>query len=217
MIQWTRRQPPLSQIAIGLCLLCYSHLTWATPPVLLVLGDSLSAAHGLALEQGWVALLQQRLTEHWPTPIQVVNASVSGETTAGGVTRLPALLARYQPRWVIIELGANDGLRGLAPSQMSQHLQQLVTLSQAADAQVLMISVRMPPNYGTAYARQFSTVFRDLATQLQIAWVPQLLAGVADDWDLMQADGLHPTAAAQPLMLENVWPQLVPLLQQGDQ
>jgi acyl-CoA thioesterase-1 len=189
---------------ILLCLLCWSTLGQAQAPVILVLGDSLSAAYGIAPEQGWVALLRQRLAaENYPH--QVVNASISGATSSGGVSRLPDLLEQHQPSLVIIALGGNDGLRGFPPQQLQDNLSRLVTLAQDAKAKVLLCGVRIPPNYGQVYTQRFSAVFAAVAEQHHIALVPKLLADVADDLDFMQADGLHPAAEAQEKVLDNVW------------
>ena len=186
---------------------------FASPPQILVLGDSLSAGYGVPLGRGWVDLLQQRLRERG-YPHAVFNASVSGDTTAGGVTRLPSLLEQRKPQVVIIELGANDGLRGFGFDQIRANLQRLIQLARASGSQVLLVGVRLPPNYGAAYVERFQAIFRELSNQEQIALVPYLLAGVAEDWDLMQTDGLHPSAEAQPQLLENVWPHLEPLVQE---
>ncbi len=186
----------------------------ARAPTLLVLGDSLSAGFGTALDQGWVSLLKQRIAERG-LPHVVINASISGETTAGGLSRLPALLAEHQPALVIIELGANDGLRGFPPKQIAAALTALTEQVQAAGARVMLVGVRLPPNYGNAYAEQFQAVYGQVAEATGAALVPRLLAGVAEDRGLMQSDGLHPTAAAQPKLLENVWPVLLPLLEQS--
>lgn len=183
----------------------------AAPPRVLVLGDSLSASFGTSLDQGWVSLLKQRIDAEG-LPHQVVNASISGDTTAGGRSRLPALLAEHTPSVVVIELGANDGLRGFPPKRIAGALTALVEQAQAADARVLVVGVRLPPNYGSAYAEQFQQLYVEVAEDTGAALVPRLLAGVAEDRDLMLADGLHPTAAAQPQLLENVWAQLLPLL-----
>lgn len=185
----------------------------ARSPTLLVLGDSLSAGFGTALDQGWVSLLKQRIAEQG-LPHEVINASISGDTTAGGLSRLPSLLAEHQPAVVIIELGANDGLRGFPPKQIAAALTALTEQAQAAGARVLLAGLRLPPNYGSAYADQFQAVYGQVAAATGAALVPRLLAGVAEDRGLMQADGLHPTAAAQPRLLDNVWPVLLPLLEQ---
>jgi len=185
----------------------------ARSPTLLVLGDSLSAGFGTALDQGWVSLLKQRIAEQG-LPHEVINASISGDTTAGGLSRLPSLLAEHQPAVVIIELGANDGLRGFPPKQIAAALTALTEQAQAAGARVLLAGLRLPPNYGSAYADQFQAVYSEVAAATGAALVPRLLAGVAEDRGQMQADGLHPTAAAQPRLLDNVWPVLLPLLEQ---
>ncbi|WP_058558069.1 arylesterase [Thiohalocapsa sp. ML1] len=183
----------------------------APAPRLLVLGDSLSAAFGTALDQGWVSLLKARIAEAG-LPHTVVNASISGDTTAGGLSRLPALLKEHRPAVVVIELGANDGLRGFPPKQIAAVLTALVEQSQQAGARVLLAGVRLPPNYGSGYAEQFQALYLEVAQATGAALVPRLLAGVSDRRELMQPDGLHPTAAAQPKMLDNVWPGLLPLL-----
>lgn len=179
---------------------------------MLVLGDSLSAAYGLDREAGWVSLLAARLRALSPEA-RVVNASVSGETTAGGLSRLPALLDTHQPQVVIIELGANDGLRGFDPALIRDRLARLIETARARGAEVLLLGVRLPPNYGAAYTQGFQAIFQALAETHGVALVPTMLAGIAEDRQLMQADGLHPIAAAQPQILANIWPRLEPLLQ----
>jgi len=180
-------------------------------PVLLVLGDSLSAAYGLDREAGWVSLLEARLGELSPE-VRVVNASVSGETTAGGLSRLPALLDSHQPALVIIELGANDGLRGFEPALIRDRLAALIQAARAEGAEVLLLGVPLPPNYGAVYTQGFQAVFQELAATHGVALVPDILAGIAENRQLMQADGLHPSAEAQPRLLANLWPRLAPLL-----
>jgi len=178
---------------------------------LLVLGDSLSAGYGIDPRQGWVNLLQQRLDQaggQW----RVVNASISGDTTAGGLARLPSLLKRHRPHLVVIELGSNDGLRGLTFKQLRANLHQMIQDAQAAGATVLLIGARIPPNYGEIYAKAFHQVFHEVARAETVPLVPFLLDGVAQDRALMQADGYHPTAEAQPRLLANVWPLLHPML-----
>jgi acyl-CoA thioesterase-1 len=142
----------------------------------------------------------------------VINASISGETTAGGLTRLPALLTTHQPQVVIIALGANDGLRGFSLADIGERLVQLIDTARDAGASVVLVGVRLPPNYGAVYGEGFQRLFAEVAAQTQVALVPRLLAGVAERWELMQSDGLHPTAAAQPLMLDNLWPVLQEVL-----
>lgn len=186
----------------------------AKDPLILVLGDSLSAEYGLARGQGWVALLQQRLEKSLPQA-RVVNASVSGDTSAGGRARLPGLLARHQPTVVVIELGANDALRGLPLQSTQANLQAMVQASQAAGAKVLLLGMQVPPNYGSAYGRDFAAVFPAVARQNKTALLPFLLAGIADAPDALawfQSDRIHPTAKAHPRILDNVWPHLQPLL-----
>ncbi len=183
----------------------------AEPPVLLVLGDSLSAAYGIPAEQGWVSLLQRRLAERG-FPHRVVNASISGDTTSGGLSRLPATLERYRPALVILELGANDGLRGQPPMAMANNLGRMIELSRQAGARVLLAEMRVPPNYGPLYAQKFQATFSELAKRYEIPLIPFLLDGVAGNTALIQDDGLHPRAEAQTQVLDNVWPVLEPLL-----
>ncbi|MEZ5448785.1 MAG: arylesterase [Thiolinea sp.] len=182
--------------------------TNADKTVILVWGDSLSAAYGIPIEQGWVSLLQEKLGEAY----QVINGSISGETTIGGLTRLPKALEDYQPDYLLLELGANDGLRGLSTTNMQDNLNQMIEQAQQAGAEVVLLGIRIPPNYGMVYTQKFDQVFSDLASQHEIPLLPFLLDKVALDYDLMQEDGLHPTAEAQPLILENVWPVLEPVL-----
>lgn len=182
----------------------------AERPVILVMGDSLSAAYNLPASAGWVSLLEERLKKQ--TNWLVVNASISGETTSGGLTRLPGLLRQHQPDLVLLELGANDGLRGLPPKLISNNLEKMLTLSQESGAKVMLIGILLPPNYGPAYLAQFEQTYPNLAKKHQLPLVPFLLEGVADKPSLMQADGLHPTAEAQPIILETVWLELKALL-----
>ena len=181
---------------------------------ILVLGDSLSAAHGIELERGWVHLLRDRLKRIPPGDRQwrVVNASVSGETTAGGLARLPALLERHKPELCIIGLGANDGLRGLSIEQMRLHLGRIIAECRKY-GKILLLGMKLPPNYGRKYTEAFDRSFTAVAGQNNIPLVPFLLEGVAIEEKYIQADGLHPTAEAQAIILENIWPALVPLLE----
>ncbi len=179
----------------------------------LVLGDSLSAAHNIATEQGWVHLLEVRLGKMVP-PWTVVNASISGETSLSGRKRLPALLAAHRPGVVVIELGANDGLRGLPLEQLRDNLAAMIDAAQAAHARVLLLGIELPVNYGPQYRDGLRAVYADLAKRKHAALLPFLLDGVALDPALMQADGLHPLAAGEPKVLENVWTVLQPLLHQ---
>jgi acyl-CoA thioesterase-1 len=180
-------------------------------PVLLVLGDSLSAEYGLPRGTGWVQLLAERLRDS-RLNYTVVNASISGETTSGGRTRLPALLSEHRPRIVVIELGANDGLRGLPLSTMRDNLAALIKASQAAGASVLLVGVRVPPNYGRDYSEKFFQSFSDLARELRVPLVPFLLDGFGESLEWFQPDRIHPNEKAQVRMLDNVWPHLRPLL-----
>lgn len=183
---------------------------WAGPTIL-VFGDSLSANYGLAVESGWVSLLQQRLTQNHYT-YRVVNASISGETTAGGLTRIDAALASHRPAIVIVELGANDGLRGLPLQATQDNLDATIRTCLASKAKVLLVGMRLPPNYGADYGKRFSMIFPALAKKHHTALLPFLLEGIADKRESFQADNLHPTAAAQTDVLENVWRHLKPLL-----
>lgn len=198
----------LAKICLLALLLAATSMSWVRAgdaPVILVLGDSLSAGFGLEkLDLGWVARLQERL-EQRGYPHRVVNASLSGDTTQGGRVRLPQALARNRPSVVIIELGGNDGLRGLSPAQMEANLASMVDQARAAGATPILAGVRLPPNYGPAYTQLFQKTFREVAQQQEVPLIPNLLAGVDDQPALMQADGIHPTAKAQPLLLDNVW------------
>ena len=184
---------------------------YAQAPVILVFGDSISAGYGLSPGQGWVELLKTRLQSQG-YGYQVVNASVSGETTAGGLARLPRALELHHPKIVILELGGNDGLRALPIAQMRANLTQMVTLATAVGANVLLLGMRMPPNYGPEYTKQFALVFSDLASEKKIPSVPFLLNDIALSPNLLQGDDIHPNALGQPILLDNVWPVLKPLL-----
>ncbi|MFA5914087.1 MAG: arylesterase [Burkholderiales bacterium] len=192
------------------CLLCLPLAAWAGGTIL-VYGDSLSAAYGLAQNAGWAALLQARLQQK-RLDYTVSNVSVSGETTSGGATRIADALKAHKPRVIIVELGANDGLRGLPPQEMRANLAKIVSASRRARARVLLVGMRMPPNYGETYTRQFAEVYADVAREYKTALVPYLLQGMDQRRELFQADDMHPTAAAQPILLENVWKALLPLL-----
>ncbi len=205
------------------CLLTACHCSlWALPamaaapkaPLILVVGDSISAEYGLARGQGWVALLAQRLTEKKLTQ-QVQNASISGDTTSGGLARLPALLQQYRPTVVIIELGGNDALRGLPLANSRANLKAMVQASKSAGAKVLLLGMQVPPNYGASYQREFSAMFEQVAREEKTRLVPFLLKGIGDQADAQawfQPDRIHPLARAHPLMLELVWQGLKPLL-----
>jgi acyl-CoA thioesterase I len=178
-------------------------------PSLLVMGDSLSAAYGIEREEGWVSLLAERLEGE----ANVINASISGETTSGGLQRFSDILGQQQPDIVLLELGGNDGLRGLAPNQMQANLASMIEQSQEAGAQVLLLGIDIPPNYGQAYRDAFTGVFHSLSEEYDISLVPFLLKDIALNDALMQSDGIHPTADAQPIILDNVWPELEPLIE----
>lgn len=186
--------------------------SFAQAKTILVFGDSISAAYGLNAEDGWVKLLQHKL-EAEKKAFAVVNESITGETTAGGLGRIDAALARHKPDIVLLELGANDGLRGLPPPSMQANLTSMITKAQAAGAKVLLLGIRIPPNYGKRYNDMFYGVFTQVAQTLKISFVPFLLQDVALNSQLMLRDGLHPNAAAQPVMLNTLWPQLQGLLQ----
>ena len=180
---------------------------------ILVLGDSLSASYGIPVEKGWVALLKQHIEQHpFQNSYAIINASISGETTGGALRRFPSLLKQHNPYLVIIELGGNDGLRGFPITTLRNNLDELVTLAKSANAKVLIAGMRIPPNYGPRYTRQFFQSFQDIAQQHQVPLVPFLLDEVAIYPELMQADGIHPTADAQPKILNNVLPTLEDML-----
>lgn len=185
---------------------------WAAAkgPVM-VYGDSLSAAYGLEIEQGWAWLLQDRLQDSGDDR-DVINLSVSGETSGGGLARLPDALARYQPSVLILELGANDGLRGLSLQRLQRNLTTMIQAAQAIDAKVLLIGMRLPPSYGRRYVQAFEAVFPAVAEQTSVALMPFFLEAIALDESLFQEDRLHPTAQAQPILLDQVWQHLQPLL-----
>jgi len=184
----------------------------ALQPTILVLGDSLSAGYGIDVAQGWVTLLQERLQEQGFRH-KVVNASVSGETSDGGRARLPGLLKRYSPQIIILELGANDGLRGQSVELLNTNLEQMTRAARSSNSQLLLVGIRVPTSMGQAYNAQFVKVFNQVSTKLDVPLVPFLLDGVFDKPELVQEDGLHPKAEAQPRTLENVWKYLRPMLQ----
>ena len=181
-------------------------------PRILVMGDSLSAGYGIDLKQGWVNLLQEEalLKNHW----KIINASVSGETSTGGRARLPALLQEHQPHIVILELGGNDGLRGQPLKILRDNLQTMIDVSKNANAKVILAGMQIPPNYGPRYTRQFQELYVELAEKNQLSLIPFLLAGIGNNKSLMQNDGIHPTAEAQPLIVKNVMPVLEKVLQE---
>lgn len=202
-----------SYLVVLIITLSIPALNASEPPTILIMGDSLSAAYGIEHEQGWVPLLEERLGGQ----ADVVNASISGETTSGGLQRFSAILEKQQPDIVLLELGGNDGLRGLAPNQMRSNLASMIEQSQEVDAQVLLLGIDIPPNYGQAYRDAFTGVYYSLAEEYDVPLLPFLLEGVALNEQLMQEDGIHPTAEAQPMILDNVWPELEPLLAGGYQ
>jgi acyl-CoA thioesterase I len=202
---------PLAMRTLLFCMLLAAGAAHGAAKTILVLGDSLSAAYGIAAERGWVALLAERLARERPD-YRVANASVSGETSAGGRSRIAAELAREKPAIVIVELGANDGLRGLPIAQMKDNLAALITAAQKAHASVLLVGMKLPPNYGPDYPQRFEAAFADLQRQYRTAWLPFLLEGFAEQQELFQPDNIHPTAEAQPFILENIWRPLAPLL-----
>jgi acyl-CoA thioesterase I len=210
---WSRRQ----FIAAVLAAACGAAGAASAGEKILVLGDSLSAEYGLKRGTGWVALLQKRLAEQ-KMPTTVVNASISGDTTSGGRSRLPALLAQHQPTVLVIELGANDALRGLPLRMTEENLSRMTEAGQKAGAKVLLVGIQVPPNYGTAYANEFAALYEKVAKAHKAALVPFMLKGIADAPDstrLFQSDRIHPVEAAHPIILDNIWPELRKLLTQG--
>lgn len=185
----------------------------AAQQTLLVVGDSLSAAYGVPSETAWVELLRERLQSNGLSHWSVVNASISGETTDGGARRLPDLLEKNTPSLVIIELGGNDGLRGFPPGVIKSNLATMVENAQTAGAQVVLVGMQIPPNYGQRYTQLFADIFPALSDSYNTALVPFFLDGIYDQKHMMQDDGIHPTAEAQPVLLDNVWPVLAPLLE----
>ena len=181
-------------------------------PVILVVGDSLSAGYGMALEESWPRLLQNRLEDNGQR-YRVINASITGDTTQGGATRLPRLLERYSPQVVIVELGGNDGLRGFSLEVTRSNLTRMIEGSQAVGAQVLLTGIMLPPNYGATYTERFQAMYGELAEQHGLLLVPFFMEGVALVDGMMQADGIHPNATAQPVLLDNVWQVLGPALE----
>jgi len=196
-------------VSAALALMCMAQN--AAAGTILIVGDSISAGFGLDTRLGWVSLLEQRL-EREGHDDRVINASISGDTSAGGQARLPALLTEHKPDVVIVELGGNDGLRGQPPAQLQQNLASMIDAAKTAGAKVLLLGMQGPPNYAPRYTEAVAGVYTQLADEKQIALVPFFLEGVGGHPELMQADGLHPAAAAQQRLLDNVWPALKPLL-----
>ena len=197
--------------ALALALTSAAVRAGESPPTLLVVGDSISAAYGLPSGTGWVDLLSARITAH-KLSYRVVNASISGDTTAGGRARLPALLATHKPAIVVIELGGNDALRGGNLASTRDNLAAMVAAVQKANAKPLIIGMKIPPNYGGAYVREFDALYASVAGEAKVPLVSFFFEGFGERSDLFQADRIHPTSAAQPLLLDNVWPVLLPLL-----
>lgn len=183
----------------------------ASAQIILVVGDSLSAAYGIPMEQGWVALLQQRL-DAGDYPYRLVNASISGDTTANARARLPRTIAEQSPAVVMLALGGNDGLRGLSLKAMKANLAAMIQTAQGAGARVMLVGVQLPPNYGTRYTERFQAVYSELAQEYDLALLPSIVDGIGTQQSLMQADGIHPNGAAQPLISDRVWEVLFPLL-----
>ncbi|WP_370663829.1 arylesterase [Massilia violaceinigra] len=195
----------------GLLMLAASASAYSAPKTVLVLGDSLSAEYGLSRGAGWVALLEQKLKAE-KIDAAVVNASISGETTSGGRARLPALLTQHKPDIVVIELGANDGLRGLPVPAAETNMRTMIELAQKNKARVLLVGMRIPPNYGRDYTERFFGMYKSLSTQYKAPLVPFMLDGVADKPALFQPDRLHPNAQAHPVILANIWPHFLALV-----
>jgi acyl-CoA thioesterase I len=185
----------------------------AKPQTIVIFGDSLSSAYGITLDEGWVSLLQQRLAKQKRYD-QVVNASITGETTSGGLSRFSYMLKTHKPNIVMIELGGNDGLRGLSADETYKNLNVMIQQAKKNKVKVLLLGMKIPPNYGVKYSQQFSENYQILAKKHKIQNVPFFLEGVAGNPNLIQADGIHPTAKAQPQLLENVWPTLIQMLKQ---
>ena len=187
--------------------LCLSP-TWVFAKTVMVLGDSISAGYGIEPQQAWVNLLQKRLDQQYPKQHKVVNASVSGETTSGALARLPKLLQTHKPNVVVIELGGNDGLRGQPPQMIQKNLAQLIQQSQKANATVVVLGMKMPPNYGTAYSKAFENNYKVISQQYKVKLLPFFLEGVAGNKSLMQKDLVHPNGKAQPILLNLAYPYI---------
>ncbi|MBA3581897.1 MAG: arylesterase [Gammaproteobacteria bacterium] len=195
----------------GLCTIAQAAEPLTPSKKILIVGDSLGASYGVATESSWANLLSNRLAQQSPA-YSVINASISGDTSSSARSRLPALLAQHQPNIVIIELGGNDGLRGLPVEMIERNLSNMVETTQASNAKVLLLGITLPKNYGTAYIHQFDKMYHKLAKNYHVSVLPFLLKDIAGHAGMMQNDGIHPTAAAQPKILENIWPLLKPLL-----
>ena len=207
---------PTQTLFIWLFLVLVSFQSQAAEPQrknLLIVGDSLSAAYGIDSDAAWVELLKERLEQETPGIWNVANASISGETTDGGLRRLPDLLDKHDPAIVVIELGGNDGLRGFPPDVIRNNIARMIELSQMHEAEVLLVGIEIPPNYGPRYTTAFADVYSSLAKEYNLAFLPFFLADVYDGEAMMQADGIHPTAKAQPQLLDNIWSELLALLE----
>ncbi len=183
-------------------------------PRILILGDSLSAGYGFDQKLGWAELLQRKLADSGYSH-QVINASISGDTTAGGLTRLPQLLQKYRPQWLIVELGGNDGLRGLSLAQTEDNIRQMVHLGRIQQSQVLLLGMMLPPNFGKTFTRKFQLLYQTVAQQMALPLVPFFLEGVATKPEWMQGDGIHPNAKGQPTLLQNIWQVFAPELEKS--
>ena len=195
----------------AMLLAAFATSSYSASKTVLVLGDSLSAEYGLPRGTGWVALLEKRLKAE-KIEATIVNASISGETTSGGKNRLPGLLTKHHPAIIIIELGGNDGLRGLSIKASEENFRMMISASKKSHAKLLLLGMKIPPNYGHDYTEQFSKLYPKLAIETKIALVPFILKGIADKPQLFQADRIHPTTEAQSIMLDNIWPYIKPLL-----
>ncbi len=203
----------IKRLFIALFLLLFSAGAASANQKILVWGDSLSAAYGIPVEKGWVNLMRNKLNER-NKKVVINNGSISGETTQGGLTRLPRALKRVKPDVIILELGANDGLRGISPDVTKSNLDKMIKLSQKANAKVILLGMKIPPNYGVAYSQKFEQVFNDLANQYKLPFIPFFLEKVIVDLKLLQEDELHPTAEAQPIILSSILPTVTKLLQE---
>jgi acyl-CoA thioesterase-1 len=196
-------------------LLTSIHAHASAVPTVLIFGDSLSAGYGIDVDQSWATLLQARLKQQGYEH-RVINASISGDTTESGATRIAQAIANFSPALIILELGGNDGLRGIPPSTMRDNLYRIIKTSTDSGAAVVLLGIRIPPNYGPRYIAEFDDVFRQVAAELDVPWIEFFMDGVALNEELMQADGIHPNAVAQPILLDNVWPVIsAALAEQG--
>jgi acyl-CoA thioesterase-1 len=195
----------MRRIAAFFLLIVSAQTSAVEVPTVLVLGDSLSAGYGIEVDQSWATLLQTRLKEQGYEH-RVVNASISGDTTEGGAARIAQAIESFSPALIIVELGGNDGLRGIPPNRMRDNLRTIIKAGTESGAAVVLLGIRIPPNYGQRYIEEFDDVFRQLAAELEVPWIEFFMEGVALNEELMQSDGIHPNAIAQPLLLDNAWP-----------